>query len=82
MTTLAQQIIKSITDNPQMWHRSEYTLNHTNGWQIWTSNSFLFLSLYAPERRTFSLFEKIELAAAISVWNKSSIPEPKSNETA
>lgn len=71
--TPAQQVIASLDAEPECWRQTEYTLRHENGVGIWTANGPPFLSIHEPDKRRFSLIEKLRVWAAIRRWSRSPI---------
>lgn len=67
------QIISSLETEPEKWRQTEYTLDHENGTEIWTSNlPYLNIGIYRP-RRKIGFIDKIRLQLAVNKWHRQPI---------
>lgn len=71
--TPAEQVIKSLREEPDKWTQGEFALIHDNGTEIWTADGLFCLELHIP-KRYFSLYEKLHIKSAIKEWERRPLP--------
>jgi hypothetical protein len=68
--TPLQQVILSLSTEPELWTQNDHTLDHKNGTGLWTSNiPYLNTGIYKPYRK-IGLIGGIRLQIAINKWHK------------
>jgi len=74
--TPAEQVIKSLREEPDKWKKDYYRLTHDNGTRIWIASGLSFYKIDEPSRR-LSFYEKVCLAFAIKKWERRPLPNFK-----